>query len=531
MKALVTGGAGLHRLDARRPPAGRGPRRRRRRRPVDGKLANLADARADRDHDLKVHQVDIRDPAVVDLIARREPEVVFHLAAQADVRVSVARPAFDAEVNVVGSLNVLEGARLGGARKVVFASSGGTIYGEPDPADLPVRESHPQQPRVALRRGQEGRVRLPPRLPRAARPRVHVAGAGQRLRPPAGPPRRGRAWWRSSPGCCSTASRARSSATARRPATSSTSTTSSTPSSGPPTAGSGLLCNIGTGHGDLGERALRTRWPTRPASREPAAAGAGRVGELARVVARPGPGQLHLGLGAVDRPARRASARSSPGSAATRSGPEQVLGGRADDLGRARSPCRSQAGSTPRTTAAATPLALPITSSAAAASSSTTHTSVTWSSRPWLSSVPRRSTTARMPAQPMATSVRPRRHGRPKVSDTITATSTPRRAAEPVADAAGRAVAVLGQERGPALVDVGQVDAGVGADEPVLGLADDEVAPPAEDAHRLGLDDRPCGPAGRRGRSRTIAPSALDTTFWVTTTTSPSLEVRLRRRR
>ena len=83
---------------------------------------------------------------MVDLIARREPEVVFHLAAQADVRVSVARPAFDAEVNVVGSLNVLEGARLGGTRKVVFASSGGTIYGEPAPADLPVKESHPQQP-------------------------------------------------------------------------------------------------------------------------------------------------------------------------------------------------------------------------------------------------------------------------------------------------------------------------------------------------------------------------------------------------
>ena len=62
------------------------------------------------------------------------------------MRVSVARPTFDAEVNVLGSLNVLEGARVGGTRKVVFASSGGTIYGEPAPADLPVKESHPQQP-------------------------------------------------------------------------------------------------------------------------------------------------------------------------------------------------------------------------------------------------------------------------------------------------------------------------------------------------------------------------------------------------
>ena len=72
-------------------------------------------------------------PDVVDLIDRRRPEVVFHLAAQADVRVSVARPVFDAEVNIVGSLNVLEGARRPGTERVVFAASGGTLYGEPDP--------------------------------------------------------------------------------------------------------------------------------------------------------------------------------------------------------------------------------------------------------------------------------------------------------------------------------------------------------------------------------------------------------------
>jgi UDP-glucose 4-epimerase len=74
------------------------------------------------------------------------PEVVFHMAAQADVRVSVADPIFDADVNVIGSLRVIAGARLCGARKVVFASSGGTIYGNPKPADLPVKESYPQRP-------------------------------------------------------------------------------------------------------------------------------------------------------------------------------------------------------------------------------------------------------------------------------------------------------------------------------------------------------------------------------------------------
>jgi len=144
MKALVTGGAGFigstlvdrliaegHQVDV-----------------VDdlstGSLANLADARSAGEHRLSFQRLDIRDPAVAELLERRQPEVVFHLAAQADVRVSVERPGFDAEVNVLGSINVLEGARLAGARKVVFASSGGTIYGEPE--ELPVRESHSQRP-------------------------------------------------------------------------------------------------------------------------------------------------------------------------------------------------------------------------------------------------------------------------------------------------------------------------------------------------------------------------------------------------
>jgi UDP-glucose 4-epimerase len=111
-----------------------------------GSLANLSDARSDRANQITFHQIDVREPGVVELIGRRRPDVVFHLAAQADVRVSVAEPVMDASVNVIGTLNVLEGARTGGARKVVFASSGGTIYGEVDPADLPVRESHPQRP-------------------------------------------------------------------------------------------------------------------------------------------------------------------------------------------------------------------------------------------------------------------------------------------------------------------------------------------------------------------------------------------------
>lgn len=113
---------------------------------ASGNLDNLAGARASAGDRLTIHEVDVRDASIPELFAARIPEVVFHLAAQADVRVSVAQPLFDADVNVMGGLNVIEAARLAGARKVVVASSGGTIYGEPAPESLPVDESHPQHP-------------------------------------------------------------------------------------------------------------------------------------------------------------------------------------------------------------------------------------------------------------------------------------------------------------------------------------------------------------------------------------------------
>ncbi len=109
-----------------------------------GSLANLAEARADPNHEYSFHRLDIRSDAVTALITHRRPEVIFHLAAQADVRVSVERPDYDAEVNIVGTLKVMEGARAAGTRKVVFAASGGTLYGESD--KLPLRESAAQRP-------------------------------------------------------------------------------------------------------------------------------------------------------------------------------------------------------------------------------------------------------------------------------------------------------------------------------------------------------------------------------------------------
>jgi UDP-glucose 4-epimerase len=109
-----------------------------------GSLGNLGEARADRTRRFTFHRMDIRSPALVDLIAQRRPQVVFHLAAQADVRVSVAKPTFDAEVNILGSINVCQGALAAGTRKVVYAASGGTLYGTPE--EIPTREGHPQTP-------------------------------------------------------------------------------------------------------------------------------------------------------------------------------------------------------------------------------------------------------------------------------------------------------------------------------------------------------------------------------------------------
>ncbi len=110
-----------------------------------GRLSNLEGARASGDR-FSMVELDVRSSEIVETVAAAAPEVVFHLAAQADVRVSVERPVFDAEVNVIGGLNVIEAARAAGARKVVVASSGGTIYGDPAPEDLPVDEQHSQHP-------------------------------------------------------------------------------------------------------------------------------------------------------------------------------------------------------------------------------------------------------------------------------------------------------------------------------------------------------------------------------------------------
>ncbi len=111
---------------------------------------------------------DIRDAeAMTRIVAEARPQAVFHLAAQIDVRKSVADPAFDASINVGGTAIMLEASRLAGAGRFVFISTGGAIYGEGDGKDLPLGEGaavEPLSPYGQSKYAAEGYVGLYERL-------------------------------------------------------------------------------------------------------------------------------------------------------------------------------------------------------------------------------------------------------------------------------------------------------------------------------------------------------------------------------
>ena len=163
MKAFVTGGAGFI-------------------------GSNLVDALVERGDDVEVlddlstgrpdnlegaiargavlHEADIRDgERLAALVEAAAPEVIFHLAAQIDVRRAVADPGFDAQVNVGGTINVLEAARRAGVRRVVNSSTGGAIYG--DAGTIPTPEDHlaaPMAPYGQSKLAAEGYLGLYARL-------------------------------------------------------------------------------------------------------------------------------------------------------------------------------------------------------------------------------------------------------------------------------------------------------------------------------------------------------------------------------
>jgi UDP-glucose 4-epimerase len=90
------------------------------------------------------YQLDIRSPELAAVFEREKPDIVDHHAAQIDVRRSVAEPVYDAEVNILGSLNLLQNAVKYGVKKIIYISSGGAVYGEPE--YLPCDEKHPIKP-------------------------------------------------------------------------------------------------------------------------------------------------------------------------------------------------------------------------------------------------------------------------------------------------------------------------------------------------------------------------------------------------
>lgn len=137
MKILVTGGAGFI-------------------------GSNLTDALIQQGHDVSVvdnlstgqkenlnkkakfFELDLTDEKLTEIFEIEKPEIIFHLAAQIDVRKSVTDPVWDAKQNILGSVNLLESAKKHKVKKIIFSSTGGAIYGDTD--QIPTPEGHPELP-------------------------------------------------------------------------------------------------------------------------------------------------------------------------------------------------------------------------------------------------------------------------------------------------------------------------------------------------------------------------------------------------
>jgi UDP-glucose 4-epimerase len=144
VKALVTGGAGFIGSHLADELIARGDEVAVLDDLSSGRRGNLASAMS---AGATLAIIDVTDrQAVLDMAEAFRPDVIFHLAAQIDVRRSVTDPAFDARVNIAGTANVLEAARLSGAERFVLTSTGGAIYGEGDGRPLPLNEDEPALP-------------------------------------------------------------------------------------------------------------------------------------------------------------------------------------------------------------------------------------------------------------------------------------------------------------------------------------------------------------------------------------------------
>lgn len=137
MRALVTGGAGFIGSNLADALAAAGHQ--------VAVLDNFYSGRRENLTGHKLFELDVRDREGVEAAFEEfRPELVFHLAAQIDVRNSVSDPVFDADVNVLGAINVLEAARKAEVRKIIYGSTAGAVFGNPE--YLPVDEAHPVKP-------------------------------------------------------------------------------------------------------------------------------------------------------------------------------------------------------------------------------------------------------------------------------------------------------------------------------------------------------------------------------------------------
>ena len=109
-----------------------------------GSERNIAAAKARYGAKFELRVLDIRTEEAAAAVVEFKPEVIFHLAAQISVRRSVAEPMYDSTVNVAGTVNMLEAARVAGTQKFIFASTGGAIYGEQE--YFPADERHRTEP-------------------------------------------------------------------------------------------------------------------------------------------------------------------------------------------------------------------------------------------------------------------------------------------------------------------------------------------------------------------------------------------------
>jgi UDP-glucose 4-epimerase len=135
MKIVVTGGAGFigsHTVDAL----------------IDAghKVAVLDDLstghKENINHKATFHKADLRDDVLQEIFTEEKPDAVYHLAAQVKVVKSINDPVFDLEVNLGGTINLLEACRKNNVKKIIYSSTGGAVYGEPNPDDLPINEKY-----------------------------------------------------------------------------------------------------------------------------------------------------------------------------------------------------------------------------------------------------------------------------------------------------------------------------------------------------------------------------------------------------